>query len=262
MKLATALTIAGTDPTGGAGIMADLKSFTARGVYGMAVVTSVVAQNTMGVRTIENISLDMLEAQLKAVYDDISPMAVKTGMLATADMMRVIKPFLSRATPYVMDPVMVATSGDALIDEEARHHLISELMPLATLVTPNLPEAEFLVGRKLTTEADIDKAAHEILTEMGPKAVIIKGGHIGADATDYLYVKGEERRTWTSPKFDTPHTHGTGCTFSAVIAAELAKGKSIAEAVAVGKAFITTAIKENPGLGKGHGPVNHMAYHE
>ena len=178
MKLATALTIAGTDPTGGAGIMADLKSFTARGVYGMAVVTSVVAQNTMGVRAIENISLDMLEAQLKAVYDDISPMAVKTGMLATADMMRVIKPFLSKATPYVMDPVMVATSGDALIDEEARHHLISELMPLATLVTPNLPEAEFLVGRKLTTEADIDKAARDVLDEQDyAKTLINRVGH-------------------------------------------------------------------------------------
>lgn len=260
MKLATALTIAGTDPSGGAGIMADLKSFQARGVYGMAVVTSVVAQNTTGVTSIQNIDLPILKDQLKCVFDDIPPQAIKTGMIANVEMMRAISPYITGKVPYVMDPVMVATSGDCLIDEAAREHLKTELMAKATLVTPNVPEAQFLVGFNIETEADVERAAKIILKEMGPKAVIIKGGHIGKDATDYLYIQGEAVKTYTSPRYATENTHGTGCTFSAVIIAELAKGKSIEDAVYVGKQFISTAIRENPELGKGHGPVNHVAY--
>lgn len=260
MKLATALSIAGTDPSGGAGIMADLKSFQARGVYGMAVVTSVVAQNTTGVTSIQNIDLPILKDQLQCVFDDIPPQAIKTGMIANVEMMHAISPYITGKVPYVMDPVMVATSGDCLIDDAAREHLKTELMAKATLVTPNVPEAQFLVGFTIETETDVERAAKIILKEMGPKAVIIKGGHIGKDATDYLYIRGEAVKTFTSPRYATENTHGTGCTFSAVITAELAKGKSIEEAVYVGKQFISTAIRENPELGKGHGPVNHVAY--
>jgi len=253
----TALTIAGTDPSGGAGIMADLKSFQARDVYGLAVVTSVVAQNTMGVRMIQNIDLPVLDEQLACVFDDIPPAALKTGMIANMDMMHIIRKYVDGSVPYVMDPVMVATSGDHLIDQQAWDQFKAELMPVATLVTPNLSEAEYLVGFSIETESELEKAAQVILHEMGPKAVIMKGGHFGETAKDYLYIKGESCITYESPRFDTPHTHGTGCTFSAVITAELSKGKSLPEAVGIGKEFITKAIKENPGLGKGHGPVNH-----
>lgn len=254
----TALTIAGTDPSGGAGIMADLKSFQARQVYGMAVVTSVVAQNTMGVRRIQNVDLPMLEEQLASVFEDIPPVALKTGMIPNVEMMRIIRKYVDGSVPYVMDPVMVATSGDHLIDQKARDQFKAELMPVATLVTPNLSEAEYLVGFKIESETELEKAAQQILKEMGPKAVIMKGGHFGETAKDYLYIKGEFCITYESPRYDTPHTHGTGCTFSAVITAELSKGKTLPEAVGIGKDFISKAIKENPGLGKGHGPVNHM----
>lgn len=254
----TALTIAGTDPSGGAGIMADLKSFQARQVYGMAAVTSVVAQNTKGVRLIQNVDLEMLEAQLACVFEDIPPLALKTGMIPNVDMMRIIRKYVHGSVPYVMDPVMVATSGDHLIDAQARDQFKAELMPVATLVTPNLSETEYLVGFAIESESDVKKAAQFVLNEMGPKAVIIKGGHFGETAKDYLYIKGEKLVTFESPRYDTPNTHGTGCTFSAVITAELAKGKSLVEAVGIGKDFISKAIKENPGLGKGHGPVNHM----
>lgn len=254
----TALTIAGTDPSGGAGIMADLKSFQARQVYGMAVVTSVVAQNTMGVRLIQNVDLPMLEEQLACVFSDIAPRALKTGMIPNVEMMHIIRKYVDGSVPYVMDPVMVATSGDRLIDQQARDQFKAELMPVATLVTPNLSEAEYLVGFSIESETKLAKAAQFILQEMGPKAVIMKGGHFGETARDYLYIKGESCITYDSPRYDTPNTHGTGCTFSAVITAELSKGKSLVEAAGIGKEFISKAIKENPGLGKGHGPVNHM----
>ncbi|MGT2924030.1 bifunctional hydroxymethylpyrimidine kinase/phosphomethylpyrimidine kinase [Streptococcus caviae] len=261
-KLAVALSIAGTDPTGGAGIMADLKSFQARGVYGMAVVTSVVAQNTTGVQQIENLSLDILEAQLDSVFSDIEPDAVKTGMLATKEMMTVIKPYLEGSkAAYVLDPVMVATSGDVLIDEEARRHLKAELLPLAKIITPNLPEAEEIAGLKIQTAEDILKAGEIILRDFGPQAVLIKGGHLQGDATDYLFTK-DERFHWSSPRIETVHTHGTGCTFAAVITAELAKGRTLYQAVDKAKQFVTKAIAQAPQLGHGSGPVNHMAYHD
>ena len=239
-KLNIALTIAGTDPTGGAGIMADLKSFQAREVYGMAVVTSVVAQNTLGVQMIRNLDLDILEAQLKSVFDDITPDSIKTGMIANADMMKLIKKYLPKDVPYVVDPVMVATSGDKLIDDVARKHLKEEILPLATIITPNVPEAEEIVNFKILTEDDVNRAGKFIIDEVGCKSVVIKGGHLTGEATN--------------------HTHGTGCTFSAVITAELAKGKSIVEAVEIGKKFITAAIKYTPELGHGNGPVNHIAF--
>ena len=261
-KLNIALTIAGTDPTGGAGIMADLKSFQARGVYGMAVVTSVVAQNTLGVQKIHNVPLDILDAQLNSVFSDITPNAIKTGMLANVEIMEVVKKYLPKDIAYVVDPVMVATSGDKLIDSNARNHLKNEILPLATIITPNVPEAEEIVGFKIVTEDDINKAGKFILTEVGCKSVIIKGGHLEGNAKDYLFTRNDSPHIWESERINTKHTHGTGCTFSAVITAELAKGNSLEKSVDVAKKFITTAIKNSPELGHGNGPVNHIAYKE
>ena len=259
-RLNIALTIAGTDPTGGAGIMADLKSFQAREVYGMAVVTSVVAQNTLGVQMIRNLDLDILEAQLKSVFDDITPDSIKTGMIANADMMKLIKKYLPKDVPYVVDPVMVATSGDKLIDDVARKHLKEEILPLATIITPNVPEAEEIVDFKIVTEDDVNRAGKFIIDEVGCKSVVIKGVHLKGEAKDYLFLNDGTKKVWTSERFKTNHTHGTGCTFSAVITAELAKGKSIVEAVDIGKKFITAAIKYTPEIGHGNGPVNHIVF--
>lgn len=261
-KLDIALTIAGTDPTGGAGIMADLKTFQARGVYGTAVVTSVVAQNTLGVQYINNLDLITLESQLNSVFNDIKPNAIKTGMLATADMMSIVKKYIPNDSLYVVDPVMVATSGDKLIDEKARIALKNEILPLATVITPNIPEAEEITGLKIATEEDINKAGAYIIKEVGSKSVVIKGGHLTGEAKDYLFINDGSKYQWESERFNTKHTHGTGCTFSAVITAELAKGKDLVTAVGIAKRFITAAIKEAPQIGHGNGPVNHLAYRE
>ena len=259
-KLNVALTIAGTDPTGGAGIMADLKSFQARGTYGMAVVTSVVAQNTTGVQKICNLDLDIIEEQLKSVFSDIVPDAQKTGMLATKEVITLVANYIDKNIPYVLDPVMVATSGDKLIDEKARTALKEILIPKATIITPNLPEAEELLGKKITTEEDIQNAGKTILSEYGCKSVLIKGGHLEENlAIDYLFTK-DEVFSWQAKKIKTNHTHGTGCTLSAVICAELAKGKTLQSAVATAKKFITVSIEEAPHLGRGNGPVNHTVY--
>ncbi|CJW98248.1 TPA: bifunctional hydroxymethylpyrimidine kinase/phosphomethylpyrimidine kinase [Streptococcus pneumoniae] len=268
--LPVALTIAGTDPSGGAGIMADLKSFQARDVYGMAVVTSLVAQNTRGVQLIEHVSPQMLKAQLESVFSDIPPQAVKTGMLATTEIMEIIQPYLKKLDcPYVLDPVMVATSGDALIDSNARDYLKTNLLPLATIITPNLPEAEEIVGFSIHDPEDMQRAGRLILKEFGPQSVVIKGGHLKGGhlkgghlkggAKDFLFTKNEQF-VWESPRIQTCHTHGTGCTFAAVITAELAKGKSLYQAVDKAKAFITKAIQDAPQLGHGSGPVNHTTF--
>lgn len=258
-KLVPVLTIAGSDPSGGAGVMADLKSFHSRGVYGMAAITSVVAQNTLGVQKIRNMELDIFEEQLKSIFSDIVPKAMKTGMIPTLGHIEVIEKYLSKEIPYVLDPVMIATSGDRLIDERSQRALKEKLFSKATLVTPNIPEAEAIVGFKIETEGDIGRTAKIFLDEIGSRAVLIKGGHLES-ATDYLFEKGEERKIFTSMKFPTRHTHGTGCTLSAVITAELGKGKTIEEAVSVGKKFMIAAIKNALELGRGHGPVNHFAY--
>ena len=259
-KLNIALTIAGTDPTGGAGIMADLKTFQARGVYGMAVVTSVVAQNTLGVQYIQHLNLETIEAQLNSVFNDIAPHAIKTGMIANADMMRLIKRYIPKNHLYVVDPVMVATSGDKLIDDKARRNLKQEILPLATVITPNIPETEEIVNFEIITESDINKAGKFIISEVGCQSVVIKGGHLTGNATDYLFTNDGSRHIFLSERVNTRHTHGTGCTFSAVITAELAKGRDLVEAVATAKKFISTAISEAPGIGHGNGPVNHLAY--
>jgi len=196
----------------------------------------------------------------KRVKRNFPQKAVKTGMNALPEMMDLIYPYVSKQIPYVMDPVMIATSGDRLVSDEAVNFLKSKLIPVATVITPNRSEAEVLADMSITCESDITTAANRILQDLGPQVVIIKGGHIGKDATDYAFTKDGSVRTWTSPKYDTVHTHGTGCTFSAVITAELAKGRDVMDAIGIAKDYIALAIKHNPGLGNGCGPVNHMAY--
>lgn len=258
-----ALTIAGTDPSGGAGVMADLKSFHACGVYGMAAITSIVAQNTKGVQHIHNLETSWVKEQLDSVFDDDLPHAIKTGMIATHETMELIQTYLKNHSdiPYVIDPVMLAKSGDSLMDDETKKHLQKTLLPLADVVTPNIPEAEEITGLKIDTEDNIRKAGHIFINEIGSKGVVIKGGHSVDlnNAKDFLFTK-DDVYTFEDKRFNTPHTHGTGCTFSAVITAELAKGKTIYEAVKKAKKFISLSIEYTPEIGQGRGPVNHFAY--
>lgn len=258
-KTPCALTIAGTDPTGGAGIQADLKTFQELKSYGMSVVTSVVAQNTTGVQDVHHLPLSMIESQLNSVIDDVSAQAFKTGMIANIDMMKVIKdkiPYLN--APYVMDPVMVTTSGDTLIDEDARLFLRDELLPMTSVVTPNIAEAEHLLERKIETSEDMKKAAKDIVAKLGAKAALIKGGHFKGDATDFLY-DGSDFHAYSVKRIDTENTHGTGCTLSAAITAYLSKGKSLTEAVQQAKNYVTLAIQHSLDIGRGSGPTNHFA---
>ncbi len=260
-KVQTALTIAGTDPTGGAGIQADLKSFEERCVYGMSVVTSVVAQNTRGVSLINHQPIEMIDRQLACVFDDIKPDAIKTGMIATEEMMRLIGDYLKKHPniPYVLDPVMVATSGDVLMEESSRAVIRDVLIPKATLVTPNLKEASLLLDRAITTLEDMAQAAKELVHMLGARAVVVKGGHLTDEATDVFY-DGTTVRSLTKERIKTKHTHGTGCTYSAVITAELSKGQSLIDAVTLGKDFIHDAIYYGIDLGSGNGPTNHFGY--
>ncbi|CAM4189254.1 hydroxymethylpyrimidine/phosphomethylpyrimidine kinase [Streptococcus penaeicida] len=261
-QLHTVLTIAGTDPSGGAGVMADLKSFQARNVYGMAVITSLVAQNTCGVRAVENVSVDFIKQELDCVFEDIPPQAIKSGMLASLEIIDLVADYLQdhQDIPYVLDPVMVATRGHRLINEDAIEALRQKLLPLATVITPNLMEAEVIIDRPLTDEVSIIRAGRDIQSLYQVKNVIIKGGHLEGEAIDYLFLEDGSIKMLSSQRVDTKHTHGTGCTFAAVIAAELAKGKSVSQAFSTAKAFITKAIETAPELGKGNGPVNHTTY--
>ncbi|MBI5975508.1 bifunctional hydroxymethylpyrimidine kinase/phosphomethylpyrimidine kinase [Staphylococcus canis] len=257
-----ALTIAGTDPSGGAGAMADLKSFHACGVYGMAAITSIVAQNSLGVQHIHNLDPEWLEEQLESVFNDEMPQAMKTGMVPTPEMMTLIETYLKKINiPYVIDPVMVAKSGDSLMDQQVRDRLKTTLLPYADVATPNVPEAEEIVQFKLDSVDRIHEAGRFFINEIGSKGVVIKGGHLEGDAVDYLFTK-EGHYEFQNDRYPTKHTHGTGCTFSAVITAELAKGKSIYDAVHKAKKFISLAIKHTPEIGKGRGPVNHFAYQQ
>lgn len=258
----TALSIAGTDPTGGAGTTVDLKVFQSRGVYGMSVVTSIVAQNTLGVQQVFNQDVDVIEAQLESVYSDIVPNAVKTGMLATSEVMDVIRPYIVQHNiPYVIDPVMVAKSGDALLDDQGRSAVRTKLLDVATVVTPNIPELEEITQMKVATLDEVKQAGKIFINEIGAQSVLIKGGHLEGDATDYLFTR-DNMIVLEGKRYDTKHTHGTGCTYSAVITAELAKGKSIEDAVRLAKRYMNAAIKYTPELGHGQGPVNHFKFQE
>ena len=253
-----ALTIAGSDPSGGAGIQADLKTFHRFGVYGEAVITLVTVQNTVRVSRVEVLPPELILEQLQAVIEDIPPQAAKTGALGSADVVRAV----ARAArdfhfPLVVDPVMISKHGAPLLPEPAVAVLRDELLPQATLLTPNIPEAEALTGISIRTLEDMRRAACRI-REMGASAVLIKGGHRAGDAGDILF-DGVEWYDFPAPRLDTPHTHGTGCTYSAAIAAGMALGASLPDTVARAKHFIHEAIRTNPGLGRGCGPVNHHA---
>ena len=251
------MTIAGSDSGGGAGIQADLKTFQALGVYGASTLTAITAQNTVGVTAVHEIPTDIIAAQIDAVLEDIGVDSAKTGMLSSAAIIATVADRLRYwgIEQLVVDPVMVAKSGDRLLREDAVQALVQQLLPLALVLTPNLPEAEVLVGRPLLTDEAIRAAAREIL-EMGPRAVVMKGGHRTGPARDVLF-DGRAFEVFESERFDTPNTHGTGCTFSAAIAAGLAQGRSVRDAVAEAKHFVTEAIRHSSPLGHGHGPVAH-----
>lgn len=257
MKMKTALTIAGSDCSGGAGIQADIKTMTMNGVYAMSAVTALTAQNTTGVTGIQESSPEFLKMQLDAVFEDIYPDAVKIGMVASGELIRAIADRLRHydAGNVVIDPVMVSTSGSALMRTDAVNTLVEELLPLATLVTPNIPEAEVLSGRTISTKEDMIEAAKQIGDE-NHCAVLLKGGHSVNDANDLLYAEG--RLTWFQGKrIDNPNTHGTGCTLSSAIASNLAKGFSLEDSVERAKSYISEALGAMLDLGKGSGPMQH-----
>ena len=253
----TVLTIAGSDCSGGAGIQADLKTILANGVYGMSVITSLTAQNTTGVRSISNTTPDFLADQIDVVFEDIVPDAVKTGMIPSEDLVEVIANKLKcyGVKNLVADPVMVATSGADLSNSESVNALKENLIPLAALVTPNVPEAEVLSGMKINAEDDMKNAAEKISKECGC-SVLIKGGHSEENANDVLYHDGEFY-VFAMKKIDNENTHGTGCTLSSAIACNLAKGMDVPQAVARAKEYITEAITAGLDLGHGRGPLDH-----
>ncbi len=253
----TVLTIAGSDCSGGAGIQADLKTMLANGVYGMSVITSLTAQNTTGVRAVSNVTTEFLKDQIDSVFEDIVPDAVKTGMIPSKQLVEATAEKLKQynAAKIVVDPVMVATSGADLSTAESVIALKEKLIPMATLVTPNIPEAEVLSGMKINTKEDMTEAAKIINRECGCD-VLIKGGHTNNNSDDVLLHNGEIF-VFEMPKIDNPNTHGTGCTLSSAIASNLAKGMTVPQAVRRAKEYITGAIRDGLDLGKGRGPLDH-----
>ena len=252
------LTIAGSDCSGGAGIQADLKTFSAHGTYGMSVITSVVAENTSRVISVHDVDADVVKDQINAIFEDIRVDGVKVGMLSNAGIMKVVAAKLIeyQAPRPVVDPVMVAKGGEVLMDGRALKTLIHELIPAAFLLTPNVPEAEAITGMRISTVEDMRDAAR-IIYKMGARNVLIKGGHLEGDAEDVLF-DGKEFLYFHAKRIHTKNTHGTGCTYSSAIAANLAKEMEIGEAVGAAKAYITAAIQYAFPVGKGHGPVNHF----
>jgi len=254
-----ALTIAGSDSGGGAGIQADLKTFTVLGVYGMSAITAVTAQNTVEVREFTVLEPSLVAAQIDAVMDDIGCDAAKTGMLGSAEVVATVAAAIERHSipNVVVDPVMIAKSGDALLAEDARSAVVELLLPVARVVTPNLPEAEALLGHEVGAD-DMAEAARE-LCALGAGAAVVKGGHLEGDAVDVAYdAASDELVTMRAQRVDTPNTHGTGCTFSAAMAAFLARGISLTESVRRAKCFVTEAISRGLPLGSGHGPTDHI----
>ena len=259
MTIPVALTIAGSDPSGGAGLQADLKTFHQFGVYGEAVVTLITVQNTRGVDRVETLDAGLIVQQIRAVVEDIPPHAAKTGALGSRAIVEAVaKAAASFRFPLVVDPVMISKHGTPLIDPDAERALIEHLLPRASLLTPNLSEAAALAGFPVEDIGSMRRAA-EKLVSMGAANVLVKGGHLPGQAVDVLYLTGGIVREFPAERIDTPHTHGTGCTYSAAITAELARGTPLEQAVERAKAFITAAIRTNPGLGGGSGPLNHHA---
>lgn len=254
-----ALTIAGSDSGGGAGIQADLKTFHAFGVFGTSVVTALTAQNTLGVHGVHAVPPEFVRAQLDAVVADLCPAAFKTGMLATAALVAEVAEGVARhALPnFVLDPVMVASSGDRLLDADAEGAVAELLVPRATLITPNLDEATLLTGIPADGEASM-RAMAEALVARGARAALVKGGHLDGDVVADVLFDGRGFHVWTRPKVRTRHTHGTGCTLSAAVVAGLAAGAPLEGAVAAALDFVDRAIRSAPGLGAGHGPLNHF----
>ncbi|HSK97270.1 MAG TPA: bifunctional hydroxymethylpyrimidine kinase/phosphomethylpyrimidine kinase [Euzebyales bacterium] len=258
------LTIAGSDSGGGAGIQADLKTFAALGCYGMSALTALTAQNTVGVTDIHPVPAAFVARQIDAVLDDIGVDAVKVGMLHSAEVIATVADRLRhhRVEQVVVDPVMVATSGDRLLHDDAVAALTSDLLPLATVITPNAPEAAVLLGREAITSLDELEDAGRALARTGPGAVLVKGGHLsGGRSVDVLYLADDDvAHRLDAPRIDTPNTHGTGCTLSSAICAHLARGHTVRESVELAKAYMTEAIRAGAGyeLGRGHGPVHHF----
>ena len=257
--LPVALTIAGSDSGGGAGIQADLKTFHAFGVFGTSAITAITAQDTVGVRAVHPIPPAIVVQQMEAVVEDLRPAACKSGMLATAELVHTVADAIERLglSSYVLDPVMVATSGDRLLDADAEQAVAERLLPLCTLATPNLDEAAILAGERPRDEAGMRRAA-ERLAERGARAVLVKGGHLSdGEVVDVLLDAGEWH-VWRRPRLDTTSTHGTGCTLSAAVAAGLARGRPLRAAVEAALDFVHRGMREAPGLGRGNGPLSHF----
>ena len=252
------LTIAGSDSGGGAGIQADLKTFAAYEVYGTSVLTAITAQNTVGVTGIHEIPSDLIGEQIRCVMDDIGADSIKTGMLSTSSIVQTVSRELGKynVQNLVVDPVMIAKSGDALLQEEAVEAVRNLMIPLAAVVTPNIPEAEVLTGMTITSEQDM-KTAASMLVQMGAKSAVVKGGHREGPASD-LFYDGSNYEVFTVDRIDTVNTHGTGCTFASAVAAGLAKGHGMRDSVAEAKLYITESIRKSFAVGSGHGPLNHF----
>jgi hydroxymethylpyrimidine/phosphomethylpyrimidine kinase len=256
-----ALTIAGSDSGGGAGIQADLKTFARFGVFGTSALTAITAQNTFGVRAWERVSPALVRAQIDAVAEDLRPVAIKSGMLADAEVVRAVASGIAAhaLTPYVLDPVMAATSGDPLLHPDAIAAIVEQLVPLATLVTPNLDEVALLIGERPEDAQGVERAARRLVTELGARAALVKGGHLAGDELVDVAFDGARIRRFVHPRVQTTSTHGTGCTLSAAIAALLARGESLERAVEGALDYVARAIARAPALGGGHGPLDHSA---
>lgn len=258
MNVPKALTIAGSDSGGGAGIQADLKTFSAFRVFGMSVVTAITAQNSLGVQGVENLPPEFVARQLDSVLGDMGTDAAKCGMLSTAGIIRAVAAKLLeyRIEKLVVDPVMIAKSGDPLLQPDAREALVSAILPLALVATPNLHEAAALAGIPVSNRDEMEEAARRI-HRLGPRHVLVKGGHLKLEALDLLY-DGRDFVTFSAPRVESPNTHGTGCTYSAAIAAGLARGKSLVASINDAKAYVTRAIQEGFALGRGVGALRHF----
>jgi hydroxymethylpyrimidine/phosphomethylpyrimidine kinase len=254
------LIVAGSDSGGGAGIQADIKTVTALGAYAATAVTAVTVQNTLGVSAVHAIPAQIVAAQITAVLSDIGADVVKTGMLASGEIIDTVFSVLKREAanvPLIVDPVMVAKGGAVLLDKDALLAMKGRLIPRATLITPNLPEAEALTGRKIATLPAMREAIKYLL-DLGPKAVLLKGGHLPGDQVVDIYAGPEGTQEWSAARIDTRHTHGTGCTLASAIATGFAQGQSAIDSIARARLYVRRALETAPGFGKGHGPLNHV----